>query len=213
MDWCSATRTEPSSASGPRSAQLTFMRFAIRHWTAILIVLLVAGWAIFYLPTTPSYAVFQLKQAIDARNGAAASSYVDFPKVVRNAGYEMVQNQDGGTGANDAANIISQFVGRGAVDLFAGPMAALLQQWAVQKVNDGDKQVQMPAAAVAGTVLLLHRSGDSASTQWTDHKGQVWEVRMEREEGVWKIVQVKNVAQLLEKLKRQQRKQFTSPNP
>jgi hypothetical protein len=71
----------------------------------------------------------------------------------------------------------------------------------------------MPAAAVAGATLLLHRNGDAAYTQWTDHKGQVWEVRMEREADGWKIVQVKNVAQLLEKLKSQQQKQFANPAP
>ncbi len=189
------------------------MRFALRHWTAILIVVLTAGWAIFYLPTTPSYAVFKLKQAVDARNGSAASSYVDFKKVVQNAGYEVVQNQNSGSGGTDASNIIAQLVGKGAVDLFSGPMAALLQQWAVQQVNDGAKQVQMPTAAVAGAILLLHRNGGAAYTQWTDHKGQLWEVRMEQEGDGWKIVQVKNVAQLLEKLKRQQEKQFANPAP
>ena len=54
------------------------MRYALRHWTAILIIVLVAGWAIFYLPNTPSFAIFELKQAIDARNGNTAASYVDF---------------------------------------------------------------------------------------------------------------------------------------
>lgn len=189
------------------------MRFALRHWTAILLVVLIAGWAIFYLPTTPSYAIFELKQAVDARNGSAAGSYVDFKKVVQNAGYEAVQNQNNGSGGTDASNIITQLVGRSAVDLFSGPMAALLQQWAVEQVNDGAKQVQMPAAAVAGATLLLHRNDGAAYTQWTDHKGQVWEVRMEREADRWKIVQVKNVAQLLEKLKRQQGNQFASPPP
>jgi Protein of unknown function (DUF2939) len=189
------------------------MRFALRHWTAILIVALIAGWAIFYLPTTPSYAIFELKQAIDARNGSAAASYVDFKRVVQNAGYEVVQNQNSSSGGTDASNIIAQLVGKGAVDLFSGPMAALLQQWAVQQVNDGAQQVQMPTAAVAGAMLLLHRNDGAAYTQWTDHQGQVWEVRMEREGDGWKIVQVKNVAQLLEKLKRQQEKQFADPTP
>jgi hypothetical protein len=188
------------------------MRFALRHWTAILIILLIAGWAIFYLPGTPSYAVFELKQAIDARNGAAAATYVDFKKVVQNAGYEVVQNQNGASAGTDASNIIAQFVGRSAVDLFSGPMAVVLQQWAVQQVNDGAKEVQMPAAAVAGATLLLHRNDGTAYTQWTDRKGQMWEVRMEREAGGWKIVQVKNVAQLLEKLKRERENQLTSPN-
>jgi hypothetical protein len=189
------------------------MRFALRHWTAILIVVLIAGWAIFYLPATPSYAIFELKQAVDARNGSAAASYVDFKKVVQNAGYEAVQNQNSGSGGTDASNIIAQLFGKSAVDLFSGPMAALVQQWAVQQVNDGAKQVQMPAAAVAGATLLLHRNDGAAYTQWTDHKGQVWEVRMEREGDGWKIVQVKNVAQLLEKLKSEQNKQLTTPHP
>lgn len=189
------------------------MRFALRHWTAILIIVLIVGWAIFYLPATPSYSIFQLKQAVDARNGSAAASYVDFKKVVQNAGYEVVQNQNSSVGGTDASNIIAQLVGKGAVDLFSGAMAALLQQWAVQQVNDGAKQIQMPAAAVAGAALLLHRNDGTAYTQWTDHKGQVWEVRMEREGDGWKIVQVKNVAQLLEKLKGQQSNQFASPAP
>jgi hypothetical protein len=187
------------------------MRFALRHWTAILIIMLIAGWAIFYLPGTPSYAIFELKQAIDARDGSAAASYVDFKKVVQNAGHE-VQDQNSGSGT-DASNIIAQLIGKGVVDMISGPVAALLQQWAVQQVNDGAEQVQMPAAAVAGAALLLHRNDGAAYTQWTDHKGQVWEVRMEREVDGWKIVQVKNVAQLLEKLKRQQEKQFSSPAP
>jgi DUF2939 family protein len=186
------------------------MRFALRHWTAILIIVLIAGWAIFYLPATPSYAIFELKQAVDARDGSAAASYVDFKKVVQNAGYELVQNQNSGA---DAPNIIAQLVGKGAVEMFSGPMAALLRQWAIQQVNDGAKQLQMPGVAVAGAALLLHRDGGAAYTQWTDHKGQVWEVRMEREAEGWKIVQVKNVAQLLEKLKHQQANQFTNPAP
>jgi hypothetical protein len=71
----------------------------------------------------------------------------------------------------------------------------------------------MPTAAVVGAMLLLHRNDGAAYTQRTDHKGRLWEVRMEHEGDGWKIVQVKNVAQLLKKLKRQQEKQFATPNP
>lgn len=80
-------------------------------------------------------------------------------------------------------------------------MAALLQRWAVDQVNNGVKQVQMPPAALAGAIVMLHRNGDSAYTRWQDKKGQVWEVGMARENGSWKIVEVKNVKQLLEKLR------------
>jgi hypothetical protein len=186
-------------------------RFALRHWTPILIILLIAGWGIFYLPQTPAYAIFQLKQAIDAHDGNGAARYVDFQKVVRNAGYEMVESEHGGD--SDASNMLGELVGKGAVDLFSGPMAALLQQWAVRQVDDGAKDVQMPAAALAGSIATLHRHGDSAYTRWTDHKGQVWEVRLAREDGIWKVIEVKNVKQLLDKLKREQEKQFENAPP
>lgn len=185
-------------------------RFILRHWTLCLVIVVVAGWAALYLPNTPSFAILELKQAIDARNGDAAARYVDFQKVVRNAGYEMVEQQ-AANGGSDASNVIGQFVAKGAVDLFSGPMAALLRQWATQKVENGAKEVQMPSAAVAGSILLLHRDGDTAYTRWTDHKGQTWEVQMAREPDGWKIVEVKNVKQLLDKLKQQEQKNLNSP--
>jgi hypothetical protein len=83
----------------------------------------------------------------------------------------------------------------------------------VQKVNNGAKEVQMPPAAVAGAVVLMHHDGDSAYTQWTDNKHQTWEIRMAREDSVWKVVEVKNVKQLLEKLKRHEEKEFNNPPP
>ncbi len=165
-----------------------------------------AAWAVFYLPDTPSYAIFQLKQSIDARDGSGAARYVDFQSVVRNAGYEMVDERNASGG-----NILGQLIGKGAVDLLSGPMAALLQSWATQQVNNGAKDIQMPPAAVAGALVTLHRSGDAAFTRWQDHKGQVWEVRMAREDGQWKIVAVNNVKQLLDKLQRQQEKELGSP--
>ncbi|MGH7839841.1 MAG: hypothetical protein ACREQC_18795 [Candidatus Binataceae bacterium] len=182
----------------------------LRHWTAILILLVISGWALLYLPDTPSYAVFRLKQSVDARNGDAAGNYVDFQKVVRAAGAEIIQgdNPSGDTGGN----LLGQLLGKGMVDLFSAPMAALLQQWAVQQVNYGAQEVQMPAAGVAAAILLLHRDGDTAYTRWTDHKGQVWEVRMAREDGRWKIVEVKNVRALLEKLRRHEQKEFNTPS-
>jgi len=136
-------------------------RFALRHWTSILIVIALAAWAIFYLPDTPSFALFQLKQTIDARDGASAARYIDFQQVVRNAGYEMVDDPN----SPNAGNILGQFLGKGAVDLLSGPMAALLQSWATQQVDNGNPDLQMPAAAVSWSraasraVVKLARSG------------------------------------------------------
>jgi hypothetical protein len=184
---------------------------ALRHWTAILIAAAIAAWAVLYLPQTPSWMIFNLKQAIDARDGSGAARYVDFQQVVRNAGYEAVQDQNGSNGG--AGSLLGALVGRGAVDLLSGPMASLLQTWAIQQVDNGAKQVQLPPAAAAGAIAFLHRNGDVAYTSWRDHKGREWEVRMARETGGWKIVQVKNVEQLLEQLKRQQENQFNAAPP
>jgi len=168
------------------------MGFISRHAIGVLVVLVVAGWGIFYVPTTPSYAIYQLKQAIDARDGATAASYVDFASVVKNAGYEMLQQN---SNAND---VITALVGKGAVDLLSGPLAGAVQQWATQQVNSGARQVQMPDAAVLGAIALLHHSGDTAWTDFRDDKGVEWNIRMARENGHWRITEVKNVQQLLQ---------------
>src|SRR5260370_12236029 len=71
------------------------LRFVLRHFTAILILAAIAAWALFYLPQSPTFAVLQMKRAIDARAGDAAANYVDFESVVKNAGHEMVHKQTG----------------------------------------------------------------------------------------------------------------------
>ena len=177
----------------------------MRHFTSILIVAAIAAWAIFYLPQSPSFAVYQLKQAIDARNGEAASRYVDYESVVKHAGYEMVQKQGGG-------DPLSAMIGNAAIDLFTKPMAQLAKAWTVRKVNDGDPDVQMPNAAVAASLVVLHRSGDRASTDFKDNKGQEWEVHLARgDDGQWRVVEIKNIEQLLAKLQRQQQKNLSTP--
>lgn len=59
------------------------------HKTAALIVsavlfLALGSWAAFYLPNTPSYAVYQCYQEIKARDGTAAASCIDFAEVTSN---------------------------------------------------------------------------------------------------------------------------------
>ena len=182
------------------------MRFAIRHWTGILITIVLAWWALIYLPASPSFAVFQMKRAIDAREGEAAARYVNFESVVKNAGYEMVQEK-----ANDP---LSQMVGKGAIDLFSKPLAQVTRAYAVKDVNDGADEVQMPPAAVVGAMVLMHRDDGTAYTRFVDKKKREWEVRMARDEfGVWQVTEVKNIQQLLEKLQRDAQKRLDQEPP
>ena len=174
------------------------MRFILRHFTAILLLAAVAGWAVFYLPYTPTWAVLKVKQAIDARNGDEAAKYVDFESVVKKAGQEMVRKQ-GGT------DPLSAMLGNAAIDMLSKPMAQVAQAWAVKKVDDGAREVQMPGAAVAGSLVLLHRNGDTAATDFTDNKGQRWRIHLARgDDGYWRVTEIEDVEQLLQKLQRNQ---------
>jgi hypothetical protein len=184
---------------------MTSMGFILRHAIGVLAAIAVALWAVFYVPATPSYTIYQLKQAIDQRDGATAASFVDFPSVVKNAGYEMLQQNAKG---ND---VIAALVGKGAVDFLSAPLAAAIQQWATQQVNSGAKQLQMPGAAVLGSIVMLHRSGDTAWTDFRDNKGVEWNIRMARENGHWRISEVKNVQQLLQHFEQQRMRGGTTP--
>jgi hypothetical protein len=174
------------------------MRFLLRHFTAILILVAVAGWALFYLPGTPSWAVLRLKQNIDARDGDEAAKYVDFESVVKKAGQEMVQKQ-GGT------DPLSAILGNAAVEMLSKPMAQVAKSWAIQKVDNGAREVQMPGVAVLGSLVLLHRNGDTAATDFTDNKGQRWRIHLARgDDGYWRVTEVEDVEQFLQKLQRNQ---------
>jgi Protein of unknown function (DUF2939) len=182
------------------------LRFALRHITAIIVIIAVAWWAIFYLPNTPTWAVLRLKQAIDAREGDAAAQYVDFDSVVKNAGQEMVKEKSGG-------DTLGALVGQAAVAVLTHPVAQLLESAARQRVENGDKDVQMPAVAVLGALVLLHHSDGQAWTNFKDHKGQVWKIHMKRESGRWKITQIENIGQILQKLEKHEEKELSAPPP
>ena len=78
-------------------------------------------------------------------------------------------------------------------------MAQSAQAVAIQ-VDDGAREVQMPGAAVAGSLVLMHRNGDTAY-DFKDNKGQEWEIDLARgDDGYWRVVEIKNIEQLLQKL-------------
>lgn len=171
------------------------LALAWKHWTALVVGSLLVGWTAVSLPRSPSFAVLELKYAIDSRDGPGAIRFIDFDSVVKQAGDEMIENRGG--------DIVSRLLGRGAVELLAGPLADAARAWAEQKVDEGAKEVQMPAAAALGALVVLRREGDSAGTTLRDPPGRVWDIRMARSKsGRWQIVSVRNIRQLLEALGR-----------
>jgi len=180
------------------------LRFVLRHFTAILIFLVLGWWLVFYIPNSPTWSVLRLKQAIDARDGDAASRYVDFQSVVTAAGQQMVQQQAG-------TNPLGALVGQAAIAMLSKPAAELVEAQAKQKVEDGDRNLQMPMAAVLGSIVLMHRSGDTAYTRFTDRKQHTWGVHFKREAGVWEITEVENFQQILDRLEPHGQKQLAPP--
>jgi hypothetical protein len=82
----------------------------------------------------------------------------------------------------------------------------------VQKVDNGAREVQMPGSAVAASLVLLHRNGDIASTDFTDNKGRRWRIHLARgDDGYWRVTEIEDVADLLQKL--QQNQPLGSPTP
>jgi hypothetical protein len=182
------------------------IRFAFRHWTGILITIVLLWWALIYVPASPSFAVFEMKRAIDARDGEGAARYVNFESVVKHAGYEMVRQK-----ANDP---LSQMVGQGAIDLFSKPLAQATRAYAIKDVDDGDKNVQMPPAAVLGAMVLMRRDGSVAFTRFVDPKKREWEIRMARDDsGVWQVIEVKNFQQVLDQLQHNMQKHLDEEPP
>ena len=116
--------------------------------------------------------------------------------MVKNAGYEMLQQ-------NKGDDVIAALVGKGAVDCSPPRWPRGSSNGPTQQVDNGAKSVQMPGAAVAGAIVLLHHSGDTAWTNFRDSKGQQWDVRMARENGHWRITEVKNVEQLLQRFQQE----------
>jgi len=107
-------------------------KFFIRHWTGTVVIAAIAGWAIFYLPASPSFAVFQLKRAVDARDGEAAARFVDFDSVVKHAGDEIVSERSG------RSDILGQLLGRSALAVLSEPVANVARAWVKQQVEQGN---------------------------------------------------------------------------
>ncbi|HYA36603.1 MAG TPA: DUF2939 domain-containing protein [Candidatus Binataceae bacterium] len=169
------------------------MRFALKHWTSILVAAVVAWWALFYVPGTPSYALVQLKRAIDAQDGSTAIRYIDFDSVVSHAGDEMMQKN-----GNDP---LGQLLGRGALQLFSKPMANLAKAWTQKKIDDGDPNLKIPGPAIAGAIVMMNRNGDTASTSFRDKKGREYEIKLSRDPNQgWRVTEVKNARQILEQI-------------
>src|SRR5437899_334597 len=89
----SGCSTKPRPACSRRADAMP--RFIVRHFTAILVTLVLAWWSIFYLPGSPTWTVLWLRNAVQNRDGDAAARYIDFQSVVQQAAKDVVTEDSG----------------------------------------------------------------------------------------------------------------------
>jgi len=165
-----------------------------RIFGAVLLVLAVAGWWLFYLPSTPSWAVYSLYRDVKNHDGAAAQELIDFRKVTKGFIDTAVMQHEAREatpeGQDEAA--FSEIFARGIAGLMVGPISDTLRSRFAQWVdNHEDAKYPIGLGPVLEAVVRLHRQGSTAFTQLTNDKGETLQVKLTRENvGDWRITSV-----------------------
>ena len=171
---------------------------ALRHWTAILIAVAIAAWAVFYVPQTPSWMILRLKQAIDARDGAGAARYVDFQSVVQQC---RVGNGGGPERLKRGYQQLSGCIGREGCRL-----SCFLVQWPrcssrgqfSKSITARNKYRFLPQRRPRRSCYSIETATPPIRAGLTT-RVKFGKCRLAREEGGWKIVEVKNVEAIARK--------------
>jgi len=140
-----------------------------------------------------------MKQAIDARDGDEAAKYVDFESVVRNAGREMVAE------AGWYRSVELDARANAAIDLLTKPMAQVAKSAAIQKVDDGAREVQMPALRSRARLYCCIETATlrppTSPTTRASAGEYTWRAGGD---GYWRVTEIEDIEQLLQKLQHNQ---------
>lgn len=176
------------------------VRWAIAHprSTAGGIAALVLGWwLLLYLPASPSWAMWDFYDAIEARNGEAAASFVDFQSVTKNMidkGFKTAAAKPA-PGQNPGERIMNEALARGIGSLLNAPLADTLKEEFERKVAQGVPAEQLSRWKLLVAIMKVDRHGDSAETSGIDDKGQKYKVTFSsKPDGHWRVVEVEGDA-------------------
>lgn len=179
-------------AAAARSA-----RWALRHprTSAGGIVALVLGWwLLLYLPASPSWALWDFYDAVEARNADAAASFIDFQSVTKNMmdkGFKTAGAKRAPGGMDPGQRMMKEALARGIGNLLTGPIAETMKAEFERKVSQGDPQTRITRWELLAAIIKLDRHGDSAETSGTDDKGQKYQITFSsKPDGHWKVVEV-----------------------
>jgi hypothetical protein len=159
-----------------------------------LVAISLMGWWAFYLPATPSWAVYSLYRDVRNHDGGAAEQLIDFESVTKGLVNTAITEHETGSAARDeeGAGAFGEIFARGIASLMVAPMSdafkSRFEQWVDSR---DDAKYPMNVGPVLEAILQLRRQGSTAFSQITDTKGETLHITLNRESGGdWKITAV-----------------------
>ena len=143
-------------------------------------------WAIWYLPGTPSYAVYRFHEAVSERDGPAAAAFIDFEKSIKSL---VSQYTDAAGEKSDEQSAFSSMVAQGILGAMSPSISAHVKVEFEKAVEDPKSKVatvgEIGPVQLAGILFGLRRDGNMAYLKFNDRDGKMIEVTLTKEEDRW----------------------------
>jgi len=203
-----------SAGHGPRRLDgYTFwLRRPARAAIVAAAVVVFGWWLLFYLPDSPSYALYRFETKIEAHDGDGAARFVDFESVTRalmnsavEARRESESEQPPGGGG---ARLFGEAIARGIISLMVKPVSKVAEARFKRAVERGKWDSPGIRGVLVRAVFKLRRDGDQAATEVTSPEGKTLRIRLTRDEvGHWRISSVQGLeAEIVQELRERRHK-------
>jgi len=156
---------------------------------------------------TPSYSLYQIKQALETHDYALFTQYVDVDSVLDHALDELTDTGEKNTKGREPHGSLAKALRKGLLKNFARDARAVVKaglEIAVeQAVKNRESQLpEIPASAVVAALWVGRAEGDTANFPIRVKKGDQIEVKVRKTpEGRWRVVEIENLSALLPALK------------
>jgi hypothetical protein len=172
---------------------------------ALLVLLLVGGG--YAWTRTPSYCLYQIKQALETHDYPLFTQYVDVDSVLDHALDELTGQGEKSAEEPTPRGSLAKALRKGLLKNFARETRAVvkasLEIVVEQAVKNRESQLpEIPASAVVATLWVGRAEGDTANFPIKVKKGDQIEVKARQTpEGLWRVVEIENLSALLPSLK------------
>lgn len=156
---------------------------------------------------TPSYALYRIRQALEAHDYVTFSRHVDVDSVLDHALDEFAEGAQERATEQAPQGPLAKALRKGFLKRLAREAREITKAGLAiaveQAITDPDRQLpEIPAFAVVGALWQGHREGDFVSFPVKVKKGGQVEVKMRQTTaGTWRVVEVANLSALFPALR------------